>query len=320
MDNAKLALLCGMASLTALFGSVQIAAPQPSILTGSDTSMTQYQSFRANVAQDGPHDLILFGSSTAQQGIDTLVLKSRLQDKLGEPIVAFNFGAGGTSAATLPFHIELAYGVDRPPTAVIMLTPQAAKTNDGHRLALAIDSPYGAALYDPVSWRGALRRWLLDHIQLFGVRHRIRAAMVGDTPVKWQNNGYDDSFGYHPPSRHETVDPSKARPYRQFTVPMADGQVDLLVTSVRRLQSYGAEVWLTESPMNPNRYQDVEAVNAHIRGGIERVAEQTGAHALLLPDDLEFPPTKFADENHMNRAGAVLFTEWLAEELELTPR
>jgi hypothetical protein len=317
VQDSRLTLLWAAALLSALFLGVQVAALQRPVLTGSDQSMAKYDSFRAHVREDGHHDLIIFGNSTAHRGVDVPQLKPRLQDKRGAPVVAYNFGAGGTSAETLPFMIELAYGIDRPPTAVIIVTPIAIRRRDEGRLASSITSPYGAALYDSVAWRGSLRRWLLDRVELFGVRYALRSRLVGEAPIDWNDRGYDDGYGFHAALGQEQPDPSRRRPNRPFQRPMEDDQVQLMVSAVQRLQSYGTEVWLAEVPMNPNRYTNLAAVRTHVEEGMLRIAARTGAHALLLPDDLDFPPGMFANADHMNPEGATQYTEWLARHLEL---
>ena len=53
------------ALLVALVVGVQGAALPRPVLTGSDRSMEQYETFRANVARDGHHDLLVLGNFLA---------------------------------------------------------------------------------------------------------------------------------------------------------------------------------------------------------------------------------------------------------------
>jgi hypothetical protein len=165
LPTAARSLLWAATSLVLLGVAVQHADFTAPILTGSNQSMDQYESFRAHLERDGAHDLVVFGNSVARQGVDIRLLREELEQRLGAPFLAFNFGAGGTPPAMLSYMIDLVYGIDRPRYAVIVVTPGLAGAGVREQAGRELrESPYGEALHDPVRWRGALRRWSLDHL------------------------------------------------------------------------------------------------------------------------------------------------------------
>ena len=162
-------LLLGLAA-----AAVQVAKPQLPVLTGSDKSMDQYESWRLHVERDGHHDLIVFGNSVARQSVDVGLLEARAGKRLGRHLIGYNFGAGGTNKRSLPILVDLAYGVDQPPILIVVVTPRMVgqpgpRARQRDRLMHA--SPYGRALTDSVDWRGSLSRWLLDSVSAFGARY-----------------------------------------------------------------------------------------------------------------------------------------------------
>ena len=65
------------------------------ILTGSDTSMQQYESFRAHAERDGHHNLVVLGNSIARQSVNIRRLRRELEPRLGRTIAGYHFAAGG---------------------------------------------------------------------------------------------------------------------------------------------------------------------------------------------------------------------------------
>jgi hypothetical protein len=92
-----------------------------------------------------------------------------------------------------------------------------------------------------------------------------------------------------------------------------------LVEIVSTLASRGAQaIWLVEVPTHPAssaRVPDHPEQVAATRRLLEQVAADTVAASLLLPEDVVFREDDFGDTNHLDRAGAARYTEWLARAL-----
>jgi hypothetical protein len=323
MKNPGRALLMTAALLALMAAAAQLGDFTPTILTGSDRSMDQYESFRIHVQRDGPHDLIVFGNSVARQAVDTPRLRRLLAEEFGRPVLAYNFGAGGTMPPMLPYIVKLAYGVDQPRFCVVVLTPRmAAAWSSGveERSRTLRESPYGVALHDPIRWRGALRRWLLDHVAIFALRYSAKDVILGNQLDRREPAGYSDNFGYRISTHWDRRDARRLLrlSQRMKVWPVSDEKRQVLVDTVRLLQSYGAQVWLAQAPTHPQRIALMPdpAVNLRTaRGIMSSVAAETGAQALLLPEGLAFPASEFVDTVHLNAAGAAKYTDWLAESL-----
>jgi hypothetical protein len=318
-------LLATGALLLAAGLAVQWGGVEAPILTGSDHSMTQYEMLRASVAVEGTNDLVVFGNSVARQGVQPALLRRWLRHSDGRPLRAFNFAAGGSAASDLPFLADLLFGVDRPAYCVLVLTPGMLagwrEAVDGRSQALA-ESPYGRAIGDPLRWRGAIGRWLLDHVALFGVRYALKSALLAEPAPDRQVGGYDRRYGFV--SSRRDAAPSldwerRARALRRWE-PSEERQRSLR-DAVRAVRAHGAEVWLVEGPLHPHARQFLPSPESleEMRAMLASVAAETGSK-LLLATGLELQPSDFSDTSHPNARGSRKYTRWLAEGLAADPR
>lgn len=307
-----------MALAVAQFGD--FAGP---VLTGSDRSMQQYESFRLHVERDGHHELVVLGNSIARHSVNIRQLQHDLEPVLGRKLAAYNFAAGGTPPDALDVLVELIHGIDDPETWLIVLSPtMAAGRSEGaeQRRGLMHASPYGLAVRDPILWRGVLQRWLLDHVALARMRYGLRAEALGEpTSERWTGR-YTTEFGYQKNKKLS----SSAEAWERVRQRMhgwrfpAGGNRRILEQLVRRIQAHGGEVWLIEGAFHPRRLAalpDPAANLAMARAAIVAVAEVTGSHALLLPDHLRFSESDFADVSHLDAESAARYTAWLSASL-----
>lgn len=323
MQRAGRSLSLAVVLLFVCIGVAQWGSFTQPVLTGADRIMDQYESFRAHVARDGHHDLVVFGTSVARQGVNVSQLQDRMARDRGRPVLAYNFGSGGNSVPTLLDSVELVYGVDDPPLALVVVTLRMASCwrddlDEGLRLVLA--SPYGQALGDPIAWRGALSRWLLDHVAAFGLRHRLQGVLLGRPSLDRSPGGYEPRRGYQswPPQDADHVERQRESD-RGGDWSVSETKASQLAEVVHRLEAHGARVWLVEAPVHPDRAAELAelgvppSVTARV---IRQVASETGARTLLLPRDFELAPSEFTDLWHLRKNGATRYTAWLADALE----
>jgi hypothetical protein len=292
------------------------------ILTGSDKSMQQYDSFRIHVERNGHHELVILGNSSARRGVNIRQLQRELTPVLGRTLTAYNFASGGTPAAALDQLAGLVYGVDDPEICVIILSTRMTVTRpqNAERAQLMQESPYGLALGDPIRWRGALQRWLLDHVAFVRLRYSLHGMALGEQPNEAQPGGYEPKFGHLPLKRLVTRSEELERARKEMSEGWleAKGTQQVLVDTVRGIQAHGAEVWLAEGALHPVRYAampEPERTVATARATMSRVAEITGAHALVFRSDPMFSESDFGDSLHLNPRGAKKYTAWLAASL-----
>ena len=141
------AALLSMGVLVAQFGSFT-----PPILTGSNKLMEQYEAFCGHIEHEGPFDVIVLGNSVARRGIDPIQLSEHLEERLGHSLRIYNFGVGGMTTPALGYVTDLAYGVDQPSTALVVLGLRMAaawtpRVKD--LVEIQLTSPYGQAVTDP---------------------------------------------------------------------------------------------------------------------------------------------------------------------------
>lgn len=316
------ATLLVVAMIVAQYGSFKLP-----ILTGSNKLMEQYEAFRAHIARDGPFDMIVFGNSVARRGIDPDQLSARLHDRFDESLRIYNFGVGGTTTPILGYVVDVAYGVDQPPTALLVvgLRMAAAWTKRvGDVAKIQVASPYGAALTDPVELRGRVKRWLLDHVAITGLRYSLKSALLGETEEKRRAGFYDGRNGFRQigkvPESQQRWDLVNER-MSEWAPTEAKRQI--LLRSVRHLQKRAAEVWLVQAPVHPRRLDLLENPEASWQQSgelIAGVAEEAGTHSLLIPKDLVFSAEDFADTTHLVSEAAARYTAWLGDSIDVEPR
>lgn len=295
--------------------------PEP-VLTGNDHWADQYESFRAHVTRDGPHELLILGNSVARQGVRVRLMSSALGDRFGVVVQAYNFGAGGTDGSTLPLLTRLAYGVDRPGWCVFVVAPPmvAGRTDlkETNRRFL-LSSPYGRALTDPLGWRAAIRRSLLDHVTLCRLRYAIKAFLRGEPQELHHASGHRVGAGYlgipeAPPGPlpWERLLPA----YREWVIDAASAAG--LVDAVRLAQTHGTRVWIAEAPTHPGLGDFVPELDrrlAEFRELLGDAGRSTGGEVLLLGEDLELTAEDFRDTQHLRPDAADRYTTWLSERM-----
>ena len=245
-------LVCGGLLLVAAAAGVQLADPIPPILTGNDQSQEQYESFRAHVEQEGPYDVIVFGNSMARQAI----ISASLMTNLGPDLRVFNYASGGTSSQMLPYQIEMAHGIDRPPHSIIVLSLRhtgVVRREVEQRLQIVKSSPYGAALSDPLPWRGELRRWLLDNVSLYAQRYDMKSVLIGEIPESRKRGKFTRKYGYRSARQRDPEELDWEGRCDQYTYWEPAGEIKMgeLAGTIGMLQERGSSVTLTPAAVHP---------------------------------------------------------------------
>ena len=327
VDRPGASIWVSLTLLASVVATVQVGDrldlfAQP-VLTGSDKSMEQYESFRAHVERDGHHDLVVLGNSIARQSLDIQQLQRELEPALGRRLVGYNFGAGGTPPNALDVVAGLVYGIDDPEICVIVMTARMLAAWDDQmtdRGGLMHTSPYGQAILDPIAWRGAIQRWLLDNVALARMRYGVREVVSGDPPARRTRGGYDSALGYLATRKGTATEESWERVRERLANAPFDlkGRPEFLLEQIRGIQAKGAEVWLVEGALHPRRLvalPDPSRNLADARRMLRQIADATGARALLIPPDLRFSQSDFGDTSHLDPEAAARYSSWVAAEL-----
>ncbi len=324
MKSSQKSLIIAAALLVLGMMSAKWILIRPTILTGSNKLMTQYESFRAHVENEGSFDVIVFGNSVARQGIEPLQLGARLSERFGKPIRVYNFGTGGMTELTLPYTSDMAYGVDQPSVALLVVglrIPTARSQGAHERAETQHASPYGQAFADPVEWRGWLKRWLLDHVTAFRVRYSLKSTILGEH-ITWHKAGVNDGRRGFEYATIVPVDEQRWNLVQKQTGSWSEVEAkkQVLLDAVLHLKRHAPVVWLIQAPVHPrrlSRFDDPEGSWKLFGQLIVDAAAKAHVHALILPDQSTFPAEEFADVHHLNPEAAQRYTAWIGDELEL---
>jgi hypothetical protein len=296
----------------------------PATLTGHDDSMTKYESLREHVRRDGPDDVVAIGSSVFRRGVIPGVVSRRMASLL-RPARAprvFNFGVPGHNVATYPMLVKLVIGVDRPQLLVLLVTPRAIDASARHLpewAEIALGSPYGLALEDPLPVRGDLRRLLLDHWSFLTYAPTLRAGLLGEESEEPRERGvYDPNRGF------------AASPAREIGPRMRHHQGEIvrewetspafasaLDRAVERARAAGARVLLVDAPLRAELLalmDDPERNVGGLRRFLEEASSRLGVQVAYAPPGL-VPDDEFADLTHFLPVGAEKYSRWLGAEI-----
>ena len=326
MSSSPKSLIGSAALLSVGVWVAQFGSFTPPILTGSNKLMEQYEAFRGHVEHEGPFDIIVFGNSVARRGVDPIQLSEHLEERWGDSLRIYNFGVGGTTTPAFGYVVDMAYGVDQPVTALAVLglrmaAAWAPRVND--LVEIRLTSPYGRAVTDPVRWRGKLQRWLLDHVQVFGLRFSLKAALLNEGEKVRRVGSYDGKRGYRPTATVGGADQrwDIVRERKKEWAPDA-GRRQVLFDAIDHLTNRAKEVWLIQAPVHPKRLSMIEDSRRkweQFGQVLVDVGDATGSRVLLIPDDLTFDSNDFADTTHLTPNAAARYTAWIGDELELGP-
>jgi len=325
--GAKRAIGWVAAWLVAAIATVQLVNPAPPILTGSKGSMAQYESLRTQTRRGQHFDWIAIGNSFTRQGVDPRVVREAMRERSGRDLSGYNFASGGIVANMLERTVALAYGVQRPAACVLVVTPLMLFT-EGHTVAERVEvfgaSPYGRVLADPVPWRRALRRTLLDSVAIAGMRYAWKDGLLGKAIWSWEPVPDDGRAGFTPLAKDPKWDtPNRWRRLGRFFDGGLEPEraISLLVGAIEEAHAQGAQqVIVVEGAIHPRTREHLEAAHAsraEIRAILTEAAERGKAQLLLLEDGPSFPAEIFRDPQHFDERGAERYSRWLGHSLPL---
>jgi hypothetical protein len=291
------------------------------ILTGYKGSMFQYESLRAHVARDAGLDLVVIGDSFARQSVDMPLLIEALGERGRPGLRGYNVAAGGISGPMLSFLTWLVYGAVQPEYCILVTAPVSfsgwSELIEPRSLTVA-ESPYGVAFTDPVRWRGVLQRFLLDHVGLFTLRFSAKQLLIGGDLQEREAGGLQEDLGFTPRDDQAAEPGPRARDRLEDSSGFAEIERSL-AAAIDIPRTAGAQVWLVEGVTHPDVIATLKRGGrlSAARRSIAGAGEASGATVLLLPPELSFEESEFADWHHLGRQAAARYTRWLAGAIQL---
>lgn len=320
---SRWSILTALATLL-LLSAVTAQLPMvPSYLTGSRNSLIKYASFREQVREAGPIEVVIIGASPVAGGVDPEALGEALASNLGRstPVRAYNFGVGAHGVLTYPFTVGLIQGVARPELYVFVLTPFALNAEVRtwmDQVAMIHDSPYQKAVGDTVRLRGELRRWALDHWRLAALAPALRAWVVDGTAPESEYAAIYTPKGFHAFEDVESAPKLVEDVKRVLRIWRTTPEMfQALADAVARIRQKGGQVLIAEGPLRPDmRGAMTEPGRTHrdFQALMRRIGADYGVPVALLPVDT-FDAENFAEHLHLNPESARANSRWLADQI-----
>ncbi len=280
---------------------------------------------KAYVAEQGQPDCIFIGSSQVLRGIEPLTLAAAYHEKTGQDLRCFTFGVRGLDAKNSygvarlvlqDYHPRLiVFGTDIP-----SYSPQRA---EGLRGDLGRHAWMRYRLGE-----ASLDGWLIDH----------SAALRAYLPYRfWYSPAFaemqaeDEKFEYQitregfgqlertaqnidePPQPGDTQEEFFDL-LRDFT--LSAEQLESLDRILALQSSVG--VIVVEAPLHPSFFHFFGNGRADYDRGLEAVRERTAAAKVefIETTDVQLIPDEgWANRNHPNPQGALIFSRWLGEQM-----
>jgi len=286
-------------------------------------------------AAERPITTVMLGSSRAAFGLRGTLLEERLRRDLGQPVVAFNFGAYGAGPITELINLRrlLADGI-RPDLLLIEVTPLFLAGQPGATGELDTLSPTRlwwdelATLEKYAAFNGEFREtwWLANAVPWYGYRFNIVSRIQPKwlTPTLQQNVALGmDPCGWAPlPLRQASIElrPKITEATRRTVAPLLHN-FQLGGSSARALpdllelcRSENLRIALVLMPESSEfrSWYPVEA-QAQIQQFIERMSREYSAPLIDARDWV--PDAGFSDGHHLLTLGANRFTERLGDDV-----
>lgn len=324
LAGAMLIFLIGSLEYLARLDSVRDVLPPPGV--GADHRPFEIQLARLERLEDEglPTDCIFLGDSSIHSAVNPSVFMPRYEAASGEPIRCFNFGVGGLTVQSAAILSKILLSDYEPRLLVYGL--------DIARLGQFEDNLINnwlrtSAWVQHKQGRSNLEGWLIEHSNAYRYflpyRNWMRKDYMEIINQQTSEGAGVDRYGYLP--RQQTMesiaeDPNPIDEPRYFerfanfevsknqikTVLQmaADGHQEIFVVLEMPLH----RTYYSFFPRGRDDYESalVSLENALASNGVPFVAT---SHLDLFPDGM------WINRNHLNSRGALVFSEWLAQEL-----
>jgi hypothetical protein len=266
-------------------------------------------------------DCIALGNSMILNGFDPQIFGQSFESSSGRKLSCFNFGVDAltpVSAAALAQILVETYH----PQLLIFGT-------DARDFAIPKDSGETTVITN-MAWikyrQGAfnVEGWLVEHSYFYRYRHRLADLVRLSLNKRYETD--DHKYGYEP---QETVvevttppdpnDPSYHVQYYYRTLSNYTVQPDNseALADIVKEKVY-TEVVVVEMPVPETYFYFFDYPEADYESFMDTLRTITANNQVLLlettREDL-IPDDKWMDYSHVNQKGAILFSEWLGQEL-----
>jgi hypothetical protein len=305
---------------------VQSQLPPPSVNSRSIKFETNFAFADRLVAESGPLDCAIIGSSMAREDIDPLIMMNAYNAATGRSLRCFNFGIGGAVIEHFAVISKLVVERYHPKLIIYGVTARDfafAPQTGAARLAqpdFILDVPWVRYKFGDFSVEG----WLVDHCLACQYYLRLRQYANPDYARIVQAEGLDATpYGNFIYDGHVPFFVNgDLTPERKAALPIIfDFAPETRLQAVQELMDLrqaGVEVVLLELPYHPVYYYVFEGGAADYEKFLATVEPFVTAQDVPFWPKEEAPSLTaegYTDGVHMNRDGAAIFSAWLGQRL-----
>lgn len=322
-----LGILLGSMESVARLKPIEARLATPGIGTTNPTIDGKLQLLDALVASEGRIDCIIVGSSMVTWGIDPTLVGNAYRDRTGRESLCFNYGVNGFTSSEVGIWAEVLANRYHPS---VMIFAQSARdysgASGGENLGFSLDVPWVRYQLGQFAPEG----WLIEHSRAYQYYMAYRYWPVPNFYNRLlAQQAYEDSLtplGYRPEStiRDVSIPPEPGAPENQL-VSAGLAAYDINAEDLAGLERFlalkdnGLQVALIEMPLPETYYvffgNDTNDYQRFLNT-VGRFADSTGTPFVRTTTMAPIPgDCCWSDYGHLSKEGAVLFSEWLGDQL-----
>jgi hypothetical protein len=319
----SVAILVGLVAAGELllrWGPLQARLPYPSIGSSNLSLDVKLHLLNKMREREGAPECLFLGSSLVNAGIDPEAFTDAYRAATGKTIRCFNFGINAMTPYPAAKILTILVRRYRPKLVIWGVSSIDFNTRKKNRELQLGNNPW-------VRWqlgRGDFSGWLTDHSYLY--RYYLRLRFWIDFPEIYRKQHLTEakttSLGYFKERSESLARQPVPLPWKKhFSAVMGDFKKDPRVSAVLKdafRRNPGTKIVLAEMPLHR------EAQHA-LKGGkkthdkIIRILEAFAARNQMafIPFSMKqpFDDALWANYNHLNHAGALRFSRWLARRI-----
>lgn len=289
--------------------------PAPSVNADSFLFDAKVYALESQVRRDGRLDCLFIGSSVDNVGIDPQTIERVYYEQTGETIHCFNIGYPAMTVENAAAFAETVISKFSPRLIIYTFIPRDL-TDVTYTVDFLEKSPWFASNETDNSITG----WLVNHSYAYRYYLTWRYLLVNDNRIKRleeiQNltvKGFQPATGIRDPYP-ETITMTAEYISQVWDTPRPQQALEQLIA----LQSSNVRILLVEGAI----YRDAEytalweAYERDYIPSLEQLAQEQGV--LFWRTEAassQIPKAHWYDWLHLNRAGALTFSQWLGEQL-----
>jgi hypothetical protein len=324
--------LAGLLSISELLARTDMLkkfAPIESLGTFHPQFEIKWFRLQQFIAENDGVDVIIFGSSLANTGIDPDIMAQTYYAQTGIPLRIFNFGVEGMSVAPGSL-IERILTEKYHPALILLITEMREFHSSGglNMLGNMNSDPW----FEHQAGKFNLVGWLIDHSAALKHFLPYRNWMRADFPQSIHFYRYrsqsTSASGYEPDNAvgtNLTLLPDLNNPNDKYYYDIYQGyqiaafQLACFQKTLDLQKNGETQVIVVEMPVEPSFYFYVggEAVHQQFQQVLASTIAESGAVYIPASKTLPIPENGRADRVHLNKNGAPIFSDYLGLQLSI---